>query len=70
MFPLKKLIDNLFGKPAALSDNAPINWHANRKQKRVNVSMALAQRAAPKRMKHEKRGAPGRSSKGRKPFRG
>lgn len=64
----KKIVDSIMGRPAAMGDHMPF-VKPSRKQKRINAATALRTAAIPRRRKYEKRGAPGRSSKGRKPFR-
>lgn len=64
----KKIVDSIMGKPAAMPDHEPF-FFPNRKQKRVQLAMDLKVRAEPNRRKYEKRGVPGRSSKGRRPHR-
>lgn len=65
---IDKLKDALFGTSSALGSpiTSPV-W--NRKARRTAAAMRLKSLAAPKRLKFEKRGAPGRASKGRKPLR-
>ena len=58
----------LIGTPRLPQHEVPIA--PNRRSKRAQQAIALKQAATPARRKHEKRGAPGRSSKGRAPFRG
>lgn len=66
----KKAIDNLFGTSDAPTIKERMQFfRPNRKQRRANASAALKVKAAPRRAKYEKRGAPGRASKGRRPFR-
>jgi hypothetical protein len=65
---IKKMIDRLMGTSQAMSDrHMPIA--PNRKARRADFAIRQAALAAPIRRKHEKRGAPGRASKGRKPHR-
>jgi hypothetical protein len=61
----KKIVDSIMGRPAAMGDHMPF-VKPSRKQRRIAAARTAA---IPRRRKYEKRGAPGRSSKGRKPFR-
>ena len=65
----KKLIDKIVGTPATVNDTG-LSYRPNRKQKRSHQALMLKQKAESRRRKYEKRGAPGRSAKGRKPHRG
>lgn len=65
---ISKFVDRVMGKPHAPATGASIGF-SNRKARRTEQSMRMAAIAAPRRMKFEKRGAPNRSSKGRRPFR-
>lgn len=68
MNTFKKWVDSMFGTPAVLKEKVQFG-RPNRKQKRVNAATAIKKASASARRKHEKRGAPGRSAKGRRPHR-
>lgn len=65
----KKVVDSLFGTVSAPKASAMEFASRNRKQIRAEAARQQAMLSAPARRKYEKRGAPGRSSKGRKPHR-
>lgn len=54
----------IFGSPTA-APNPGEYVDLNRKQRRAQVSIRMKAASAPNRAKYEKRGAPGRASKGR-----
>ena len=66
---IQNVIDKIMGHPAVPAPHGDIADFTvpNRKQKRVGAAMHLKRLAAPRRKKFEKRGAPGRASKGRRP---
>lgn len=64
---VKRMVDSVFGTASRGPDAPPIL--VNRKQRRTEVAMRCKASAARRRAKWEKRGAPGRASKGRKPHR-
>lgn len=65
---IDKVMDKIVGQPGVPSLEPVPQAAPNRRAKRAHWAMQQKQVAAPKRRKHEKRGAPGRRSKGRAPF--
>lgn len=66
---IKKVVDRIFGTSVAGGDRDVSLAAWNREMKRRDMAVSQAALAAPRRRKYEKRGAPNRSSKGRKPHR-
>lgn len=65
---VKTFTDFFLGSSHAMSE-AHLPVAPNRKMRRAELAKRQAVISAPARRKHEKRGASGRSSKGRKPHR-
>lgn len=65
---IDKVMEKIAGKPGVPSLQPVSQVAPNRRAQRAHWAMQQKLVAAPKRRKHEKRGAPGRRSKGRAPL--